>query len=154
MSEFIGTVDGNGQIVINNHEWVKGLLLQHKDKEIQIKITKAEKRRSAKQNRWYWGVAIKTVQEELLRLEGEPYEKNDIHHYIIDQIVKTKFRTKEVMGKLVTYSETKSTSTMTTKEFNEFKFKIQVHFAQRGIDIPDPKEDNYTNDYEPKRKTT
>jgi hypothetical protein len=152
MSEFSGTVDKNGKIIINNFEWVKGLLLQYKDKEIQISIKKANKRRSAKQNRWYWGVAIKTIQEELLRIEGEPYEKEDIHHYILSEVVKTKFRTKEVMGKLITYSETKSTSSMTTKEFETFKFQLQVHFANRGIDIPEPNEDCYTNDYEPKGK--
>jgi len=152
MSEFSGTVDKNGKIIINNLERVKGLLLQYKDKEIQVSVKKANKRRSAKQNRWYWGVAIKTIQEELLRIEGEPYEKEDIHHYILSEVVKTKFRTKEVMGKLITYSETKSTSSMTTKEFETFKFQLQVHFANRGIDIPEPNEDCYTNDYEPKGK--
>ena len=152
MSEFSGTVDKNGRIIINNLERVKGLLLQYKDKEIQVSVKKANKRRSAKQNRWYWGVAIKTIQEELLRIEGEPYEKEDIHHYILSEVVKTKFRTKEVMGKLITYSETKSTSSMTTKEFETFKFQLQVHFANRGIDIPEPNEDCYTNDYEPKGK--
>ena len=38
--------------------------------------------------------------------------------------------------------------------FDLFKFKLQVHFANRGIDVPDPNEDCYTNNYEPKRKTT
>jgi len=154
MNAFIGTVDKNGQIVINNHDFVKSMLMQYKDKEIQITIKKANKRRSAKQNRWYWGIAIKTIQEVLLEREGEPYEKEDIHHYILNEIVKAKFRTKEVMGKLVTYSETKSTSAMTTKEFNTFKFQLQVHFANKQIDIPDPNEDCYINNYEPKRKTT
>ena len=152
MDTFSGTVDKDGQIVINNLERVRGLLSQYEDKEIQINLKKADKRRSSKQNRWYWGVAIKAIQEELLRMEGEPYEKEDIHHYILNHIVKAKFRSKEVMGRVVTYSETKSTSAMTTEEFNLFKFQMQVHFAEKGIDVPDPNEDCYTNDYEPKRK--
>jgi hypothetical protein len=154
MNALIGTVNENSQIVINNHEKVKGFLSQYIGKEIEISFKKANKRRSAKQNRWYWGVAIKTIQEELLRMEGEPYEKEDIHHYILNEIVKAKFRTKDVMGKLITYTETKSTSAMTTKEFEVFKFQMQVHFSHKGIDIPDPNEDCYTNDYEPKRKTS
>ena len=154
MSTFIGTINKNGEIVIINHYFVKSMLMQYEDKEIEVTIKKAKKRRSDKQNRWYWGVAIKTIQEELLRIEGEPYEKEDIHHYILSEIVKAKFRTKEVMGKVITYAETKSTSAMSTKDFDLFKFKLQVHFANRGIDVPDPNEDCYTNNYEPKRKTT
>ena len=154
MNKFNGTVDSKGQIVIYNHDNVKGLLLQDEGKDLEISTKKAKKRRSDKQNRWYWGVAIKTIQEELLRIEGEPYEKEDIHHYILSEIVKAQFRTKEVMGKVITYAETKSTSAMSTKDFDLFKFKLQVHFANRGIDVPDPNEDCYTNNYEPKRKTT
>lgn len=153
-AELKGTIDKNGQIVVNNHERVKGMLLQHEGKEIQISIKKHCKKRSSKQNKWYWGVAIKTIQEELLRIEGEPYEKEDIHHYILSEIVKAKFRTKEVMGKVITYAETKSTSAMSTKDFDLFKFKLQVHFANRGIDVPDPNEDCYTNNYETKRKAS
>ena len=72
MSTFIGTINKNGEIVIINHHFVKGMLMQYEDKEIEVTIKKAKKRRSDKQNRWYWGVAIKTIQEELLRIEGEP----------------------------------------------------------------------------------
>lgn len=154
MSVYNGTIDSNGQVVIHHHYRVKGLLLQDEGKDIDITIGKAKKRRSDAQNRWYWGVAIKTVIEELLRLQGEPYEKNDIHHYILNNVVKAKFKTKEVMGTLVTYTETKSTSAMSTKEFSKFVFELQVHFDRKGIIIPDPEKDNYTNDYEPKRKAT
>lgn len=154
MDVFEGTIDENGQIVINNHHWVKDLLLKKEGKEIQIQIKDADKRRSALQNRWYWGVAIKTVQEELIRLEGLDYSKEDIHHYILDNVVKTKFRTKTVMGVLITYSETRSTSAMSTKEFNNFKFELIVHFDRKGIAIPEPKKNNFTNDYEPNRKTS
>jgi len=154
MDIFIGTIDQNGQIVIKNHDWVKNLLLKKEGKEIQVQIKDADTRRSAAQNRWYWGVAIKTIQEELIRLEGLDYSKEDIHHYILNNVLKTKFRTKTVMGVLVTYSETRSTSAMSTKEFNNFKFELQVHFDRKGIIIPDPKENNFINDYEPTRKTS
>ena len=52
MNKFNGTVDSKGQIVIYNHDNVKGLLLQDEGKDLEISTKKAKKRRSDKQNRW------------------------------------------------------------------------------------------------------
>lgn len=152
MDTFIGTIDNQGLIVIKDHHLVKDLLLQDEGKELQIQIKKAVKRRSAAQNRWYWGVAIKTVINCLKETQGEEYAPEDIHQYILSEVVKIRFKTKEVMGKTITYIESKSTSAMSTKEFETFKFELQVFFSRKDIDIPDPIKDSYTNEYEPKKR--
>jgi len=35
---------------------------------------------------------------------------------------------------------------MTTKEFSEFVIKIQQHWAERGLVIPDPEQKEFLND--------
>lgn len=154
MDTFIGTVTEQGLLRIKNEELMAPYFLPKKGQELEIKVGKAYKRRSNSQNRWYWGVAIRTVIEHFKEREGKDYHPEDIHAYILDQVVKVRFKTKEVMGKTITYVESKSTSSMNTKEFNIFKFELQVYFAQNyGIDIPDPRENNYLNEFEPKKKT-
>jgi hypothetical protein len=153
MDIFIGTIDEKGNIVLKDHDIVRPLLLQKRGKEIQIQLRDADKRRSAKQNRWYWGVAIRTIREHLRETEGEDYAPEDIHQYIKNNVMKAKFKTKEVLGQTVTYIEAKSTSAMTTKEFETFKFELQVFFARKGIDIPDPVKNSYLNEYGIKSQT-
>jgi hypothetical protein len=150
MDTFSGTIDQEGKLQINNFLWVQPNLMARAGEEIEIRINHPKKKRSDKQNRWYWGVAIRTIIERLKEQSGETYAPNDIHQYILDKVVGVRFKTKEVMGMTVTYIESKSTSAMSTKEFNMFKFELQVHFARKDIVIPDPNENNYTNDFKSK----
>tara|TARA_R110002074_G_scaffold51280_1_gene129710 strand:+ start:1555 stop:1977 length:423 start_codon:yes stop_codon:yes gene_type:complete len=107
-------------------------------KDVELEIRLASKTRSQKQNRWYWGVAIPTIIKWQLEQEGIEYTKDEIHYFILKNIVKPEVRVHPVMGEQVIIHKSKTTSQMNTKEFNAFKDNLQLYFAERAIDIPDP----------------
>ena len=42
------------------------------------------------------------------------------------------------MNEQIIIMKSKTTSQMSTKEFNVFKENLQLYFGERGIEIPDP----------------
>ena len=144
--KFIGNLNEDLSVTINNAKDCSSLLNKFVG-PIEILIRKISKKRTDKQNRWYWGVCIRTIIEETKRIDGEEYTKDQIHFYILSQVINVKFRTETVMDRTIMIFEIPSTTQMSTYEFMNFKENIQRHFAERkGIVIPDPTEKTYINE--------
>ena len=108
------------------------------DQRVVVSIKKYRKSRSKAQNRYYWGVVVKTIMAYSKDILGETYNKEEVHLYIINSIIGRKPEVKVVMGEHILLFKDVETSKMTTEEYAEFILKIQKHFAEKDIDIPDP----------------
>jgi hypothetical protein len=139
MDLFIGKVNKGTHIIqIYDLRFNRKYLDKYVGKDVEIEIRLASKTRSQKQNRWYWGVAIPTIIKWQLEQEGIEYSKDEIHYFILKNIVKPEVQVHPVMGEQVIIHKSKTTSQMNTKEFNDFKENLQLYFAERDIVIPDP----------------
>ena len=140
MDLFIGKVNEDYTVRLYDLRFNQNYLQKYVGKEVEVEVRFNSKKRSDRQNRWYWGVAIPTIIKWQLEQEGIEYTKDEIHHFILKNIVKPVVEVHPVMGEQVLVYKAKTTSQMNTKEFNSFKENLQLYFAERGIDIPNPNE--------------
>lgn len=145
--DFKGTIKNN-KVEIDCHESISSMLVPLEGEEIIISLKKNKKLKSAAQVRWYFGIAISLhIIPFLKEATGEHYTKSEIHHYHLSEIVKPKFSTKEINGKTIVMMEDISVKTMTTVQFNNFKERVQLFWATKGLDIPDPINQNFINEH-------
>lgn len=142
--EFLSKIE-NGKLSFLNENKVKSFISSMEGRDVVINIKKHKKNRSNAQNRWYWGIALKKITQDLYNIQGELFSKEEIHAYHKSVITSTKFNTLNVLGTEVMIFNDISTKSMNTIQFNNFKQSIQNHWAIRGIDIPDPQEENFMN---------
>lgn len=136
----------NGNLEIYNKKYITHLLDKLEGKPLALVIGLNSPKRSVQQNRWYWGVAIPCVLENLKEMTGTVYEKEEINDYNISQILRPSLTTKDVLGQSIISYKSKRTSEMNVKEFNSFKEELQAHWAERGVVIPDPNQKEFIND--------
>ena len=98
--------------------------------EYQIEIKPYKKGRSSQSNKYYWGVVLKVFGDFM----GE--EPEDLHELFKLRFLGTVER--NVMGS--TLQVAKSTTSLTTKEFNDYIDKIRATAIEMGCHIPDPSE--------------
>lgn len=142
--EFLSKIE-NGKLSFLNENKVKSFISSMEGRDVVINIKKHKKNRSNAQNRWYWGVALKKITEDLYNIQGELFTKEEIHAYHKAVVTSSKFNTLNVLGHEVIVFNDISTKSMNTIQFNNFKQSIQNHWAIRNIDIPDPQEENFMN---------
>ena len=65
---------------------------------------------------------------------------------MVTELLRPRIMTRDVLDRQVITYEVKRVSAMTTKEFSEFVIKIQQHWAERGLVIPDPEQKEFLND--------
>jgi len=116
------------------------------DTEVEITIKGYKKNRSNAQNRWYWGMAIPAIARQIKELTGESYTKEELHKYNLQEVCKVPHTIREILGKTVIIFQDKSTKSMSTQEFNDFKSLLQGYYAERDIIIPDPMQENFLNE--------
>ena len=116
-------------------------------KELLISVKPLEYKRSDAQNRYYWGVVIPMVRSWHKNLQGETITPDECHAYILNKVLEVKPVFKTVLGDEVMYFNYKTTSKMNTKEFNDFKEKVQKFFGELGCEIPDPRGNNMLSDH-------
>lgn len=113
------------------------------NQNVIIEVRKANKQRSNNQNNWYFGIALPLIIQSIVETTGEVYTKEDLHEFHLEKVVEAHKVIKETLGEtIITYTH-KRTSDMTTVEFMEFKEKIQVYWAERGINVPDPNQKDF-----------
>lgn len=145
--ELKGKLCDNGSIVLDNWNDIKEALNKLINADLSVKISKNIKHRSVQQNRYYWGVVIPTIIAGIKEQEGIRYSPEEIHLIICKLILKIQYKVIEYEGETIITLNNKRTSEMTTEEFVEFINDIQQHFAERDIIIPDPKNENFFNDF-------
>lgn len=109
---------------------------------MDVNIIKA-KQRSIAQNKYRWSVVVGTVlahiNEELKRENSDiRVSPEDVDIFIKDKALKTVHKINTSLGEITVIGKLRTRS---TKDFKESMEQIQAYFAQRGIVIPDPRED-------------
>ena len=138
MDIFFGKVNQDYTVQLHDLRFSQNFLHKYVGKDVEIEVRLEAKTRSDKQNRWYWGVAIPTIINCIKEFEGIEYSKEEIHEFVLKNIIRPEVKVSVVMGQqLITYVA-KTTSKMSTIEFNVFKESLQLYFAEKGIVIPDP----------------
>ncbi len=95
---------------------------------VEVIVKQPKTLRSLRQNKYYWGVVVEMLSEYT------GYSREEIH-----EILKSKFlsNTKEIGDETITYS--RSTATLTTKEFEIYLQRIREWgLIKLGILIPEP----------------
>lgn len=115
------------------------LIIQHKDNfrlwisglegsEVDIIIKKHRRRRSNRQNAYYWGVIVK------LCAEYHGYTMNEMHKEL----------KQEFIGNNLIDGDCLTTSKMNGEQFSNYIEDIKREYAvSHGVNIPDPNEVDY-----------
>lgn len=123
-----------GKVKFSNLELFNQDLRNYEGKEAYIIIKPFRKNRSDNQNRYYWGVVIKILSDEI------GFEPEEMH-----EVLKQKFLTQETLriGK-EDFIVVKPTHNMNTTEFEEYLSHIRTWASvEMGISIPLPHDVEY-----------
>ena len=111
---------------------------KYPNKEFEILLTN-EKKRSSPQNRWLHGIAIPMITQFLRETKKDRGEEDyyKINEDSIKLWIKEKFLGyEEINGE----KYLRRTSKLNTIQFMELKEALQIYWAPKGLNIPDPKE--------------
>ena len=139
--------DDNFNIIIENINGLKRVLKRLKHAELDVVVKAQSKKRSNRFNRYFWGVVVLTVRQFLLETTGIKYTKDQVYYYLNSEVLDQKPEITIIMGKNVICMKGKSLSQMTNSEFKDSVEKIQEHFALMDCIIPDPKQENFLQDF-------
>ena len=99
---------------------------------LDVEVRRQQKTRSSEENRYYWGVVLKMLSENI----GE-YTKDEWHGFMNSRFLK---QVVNVGGK-VNLDYVTSSAIISTKEFEEYLEEIRRWAATTfGLDIPEPNE--------------
>lgn len=147
----LGEMDGDFRISIHDSHRLARILkpFAETDKPIEVTIRIHRRQRSLAQNRWMHGVCVPTVMGWLKDTQGEKYTHDEVYVFLNTVVLGKKPIVKEVAGEEVIIMTGKRFSQMTTLQFSEAVDEIVRYFADRGLDIPLPKDgtNNLLNDY-------
>ena len=124
---FRGRVE-QGKICLERREDFAAHIASLDGKPIELTLKREVKRRGPAQNRYYWGVVIKTM------ADAWGWIGEDLHYELrrkflaVDPDAETPF----VMAR--------STSDLSTVEFNEYVEKVLQFAAEMGVFVPSPGE--------------
>lgn len=115
-----------GQLEFDNLKLFSQYLIALDGKIVQVVVKIPQKPRTRRQNRYYWSCVVSIPAEHFGYL---PEEMHDAYKLL--------FLRMHEEGKPETI---KSTTQLSTKEFNEYIEQCRQWAAEQGLVIPDPKE--------------
>lgn len=127
-AKFAATIK-NGELVFLNKRTLDAHLASFGENEpLDVTISPHRKDRSSQQNRYYWGVVLKTIAEHTGHTEMELHEV---------------FKRMFLPPKIITYRGTQvrlpnSTTQANTLEFTDYLERIRAEAGIMGIEIPTP----------------
>ena len=127
---FTGIVE-NGKLALHENEKFKDYLHSLKG-NVELILRPIKNQRSSNQNRYYWGVVVKLISEHT-GLNKEQTHRLLLEKFLSEQIV---YETKDG----TTFQKIpKSSTEVSTAEFEEFLFQIKIWVAEEfSLEIPDP----------------
>lgn len=135
------------QIILQIPFFVEHVLGAFANKQLIISIEIFRRNRSNRQNRYLHGIVLPKIASWEKHNNGTHASFDTVKAYIYSRILGQQLVEKTVLGETVFVVEGKRMSQMNTVEFNEAVKKIQLHFAEKGLIIPDPREENLLNDF-------
>ena len=112
--QFFGTVKG-GKLTLENSDRFSEYLASLEDKEVCLWVKKAEYARSTAENRYYWGVVVRLVAEEMGLIPDEA------HEFLKSLFLKVGI---EANGKR--WEVTKSTADLSIADFEDYCEKCRL----------------------------
>jgi hypothetical protein len=109
-------------------------------KRVVISLRKHVNRRSDKQNRAYWGIIVPRVLE-MFTDAGNDTTKEEIHEYLKEHVGGPMFARVLIDPDGKRRPVVRSSTTLTTVEWEDFMEKIRAWAAERGLILPMPNED-------------
>jgi hypothetical protein len=106
-------------------------------KHALITVRELARRRSLKQNRFYWGVVIPAV-AEMFNDAGTAVDSEEVHEFLKTHVGKLSAEIVTPDGEVCPI--TGSTAKLGTREFEEYMEKIRAWAAQFHVSIPLPNE--------------
>jgi len=131
-----GSIDNDGKMLLFDRDSLAKWVLKHPNEIITFTIKLKMKKRTCKQNSYYWGVVVDMIMHALYHT-GNFLTEQETHEFL-----KSKFNGVKVTLLNGNYVELPaSTNELDTKEFQEYIGRIQQFAAEAlGIYIPDPNE--------------
>ena len=125
--------------VIDMSDWQQKAMVLEKIRGLQgmylFNIKQHRKRRSGRQNRWYFSCFVQPF-ADFLRGQGYGVSDHDAHVILKERFLKRSL-VNEKTGEVLEY--TKSTADLDTQEFNEYLDACRVFLQDyAGIQVPDP----------------
>lgn len=126
-----GHVTSDGQVVLDCGRDYDRYALTLADKRIELVLRPERSQRSTQHNRYYWGVVVKMVSEEL------GYRPEEAHEALAHHLLPLGHDDARLPGR-------RSTSTLTVQEFADYVEACrQFAASELGLSIPEPNEVDY-----------
>ena len=134
--ELGGTIDENGKLSVFRQDDLRRWINANRGQQVVVTFKLKGKKRSTKQNNYYWGVVVDMVMRRFNQL-GNDFDADETHDFL-----KGRFNFKEIEAIPDHFIEIPiSTSRLDTTEFMAYIAKIQQFGSEfLGIYIPDPNE--------------
>lgn len=128
--KIFGQINEKGKFIPYNQDQLIQAFKKLSGKRAEITVRPETKSRTNEQNRYLWGVVYKYISEEI------GYEPEQVH-----ELMKFKFLKIEILVKGNPETVIRSTTELSTEEFNQYVERI-VRWAAEflGLVIPDPNE--------------
>jgi len=147
VGELQETDDGGLAIKLTFGKPLKRIVKHLIGEKLEVGFKKLRYNRSNAQNKYLWGVVYITIKAWYKETEGIEVTKDAIHAHTLQKILDYELRSEVVGGMDVFVVHGKSTSRLNTKEFNSLVEDLQKYWAEKGCDIPNPRENNFLSDY-------
>lgn len=108
-------------------------------KDVKITVERGRKR-SLNQNSYYFGVVVPAVQDMLIEY-GNDVDTEETHSFLKEHVGKLVSAVTDKRGRRMAI--VKSSTALSSKEWEEYMERIKRWAAQEGVYIPDPNEDKY-----------
>jgi hypothetical protein len=133
--EFVSIVK-QGRFAPEVQQAIREVMRRMEGQKLRVQISKYRKKRSDRQNRYYWSCVVERVWDALVEA-GNDMTKEETHDFLKNEC-KLVIEVMDPHGEII--QTLKSTTKLTTLEFENYMTKCRVWAAERGIDIPEPNE--------------
>ena len=146
MSEFyLNTGADTGTVIANFVRFVRGLNVK---KKWFVSVEQVHNVRSHKQNRYYWGVVVRTICEWYKETQGRSVSGEVLHEHTLKKYYCPVRTVVTAEGHEVKHFI--STKKLLTYQFNDMIDEIRNDFAEMGCYIPEPDPDFKKHERRPK----
>jgi hypothetical protein len=129
----------NGRFEPEVADSIRKLLARMEGKKLRLEITKATRIRSGNQNRYYWGVVVDMIWGMFVDA-GNDVTREECHDFLKAEVGRSILDTEIVDPQGECHSIAKSTTRLTTMEFESYLERCREWAARMGLVIPLPNE--------------
>jgi hypothetical protein len=133
---FHGKVSDDGErleLAENERNLRRGYLRQLAGQPIDVVVRRHRNKRSDRQNRWHWGIAVPLIAQEL---GYDKHEHEDVHYALVAKCFGT-----HVDPRLNQEIPNKRSSALSTEEFSQLmEWEVRWAAQEYGLNIPLPNE--------------